>query len=170
MKNAPFKSPDLHSSYSPPPRHQKKKKKKGKTHNIGNSLKSLLQPSPVSASHLHYHHTHPFGSGTPGSGDKTYTYWRCLLRKQNWNIKKLSKNISWNFCVWYVKNVYSFDAMLKLGLDVSLIPAISNSGASLDSIGDYSVCADMTQWWVMAKAPWRRKKAWAQLPLVPTSR
>ena len=77
-----------HQIYIPPillpcPTKKKKKereRKKGKTHNIGNSLKSLLQPSPFPASHLHYHHTHPFGSGTPGSGDKTY--WRCLLRQE----------------------------------------------------------------------------------------
>ena len=73
-----------HQIYIPPtllPHPTKKKKErereKGKTHNIGNLLKSLLQPSPFSASHLHYHHTHLFGSGTPG-----YTYWQCLLRQE----------------------------------------------------------------------------------------
>ena len=72
-----------HQIYIPPtllPRPTKKKKKKkerkkGKTRNIGNSLKSLLQPSPFSAYHLHYHHTHPFGSETTGWGVKTYSYW-----------------------------------------------------------------------------------------------
>lgn len=92
---------------------------------------SLLQPSPsllpTSTTIIHTHlEVEPQG----------ILIGNAFLRQElNWNIK-LSKNINWNSYVWYVKNICSFDAMLKLGLDVSLIPAISNLVASLGSIGD----------------------------------
>lgn len=56
-------------------------------------------------------------------------------REQDWNVSKVSKNIYWNFCVWYVKNIYSLDTVLKLGLDVSLISAIIKLVAYLSSSG-----------------------------------
>ena len=56
-------------------------------------------------------------------------------REQDLNVSKVSKNICWNFCVWYVKNIYSLDTVLKLGLDVSLISAITKLVAHLSSSG-----------------------------------